>query len=305
MTKYFPLLLGLLGLWACKKSDTTPVTPVAPITSTGQPGFFLYDQTAGTALFGEVVNSTFKTIKSYDATVLGTGWSHVVPLQGKLFLYKKSDGSVALFDGVKLTNVSNQFAVSDGWSTIVPFQDKYLLFYVPTSGASFIETYTNGTFTQTGLNAFSPNWTDIVPTSDNLLFYNNGTGSTVLGTITSDGKFSQQKNLTLSKDNFFQPYQGNFVVMGTALNKSLYPTKYTLIAAPQLGTLGPVVSEFTVNAAWSNWAYANNTLLLYNSLSGVVQFFNTKGSNDASTFGTPTQTSFDKGITAIVAIGFN
>ena len=110
-------LTGFLftGLFSCKKTSTTDPTPTptptptpvvvvekSPQTSDASKGFMFYNSTDGLANFGEITNAGgYKDIKAYE-TLLGKGWTQVVPYKGQLFCYNATSGKAMMFDGVKV-----------------------------------------------------------------------------------------------------------------------------------------------------------------------------------------------------------
>lgn len=141
----------------------------------------------------------FKVFDAHKPGSFGTGWTHIVYHKTYWFFYNANTGAGAVGAFVAgAFQQYNSFHFSANWTSIVSTPNG-LLFYNSTNGMAAIGDWhvTSGSafgppvvnFTQTAsyVNVLSSGWTNIVQTSNGLVFYNAHTGVSVVGDIKSNG----------------------------------------------------------------------------------------------------------------------
>ncbi|MFN8357092.1 MAG: hypothetical protein U0Y10_21740 [Spirosomataceae bacterium] len=167
-----------------------------PQTSDGSPGFLFYNSSSGQAVFGEVVNNTYRDIRALGS--IGNSWTHVVPYQGMLFLVSSANGPGALFDGKQIIkNFPGGSFV--GWTHITPINDQWLLFYNANTGAFEFGQIQNTNYQALlrGTN-FSTGWSTILSFGKDILFYNASTGAGTWGSFNGSAFSQYAENEKLS-----------------------------------------------------------------------------------------------------------
>jgi hypothetical protein len=298
-------LTGLLftGLFSCKKDSTTDPAPViekAPQTSALKQGFMFYNSSNGVATFGEVTNVGYKDIKAYN-TLLGAGWTKVVPYKGQLYCYNASSGKSMMFDGVKVVKEYTDFAA--GWSHIIPIEDKYLLFYNDKSGAAAWGKFDSNVFTQITSNTFSAGWTSIAASANQLFFFmGDAAATTAVGNF--DGtKFTQTSTVKILTPGFkFYPFGLNKIAWYDARSSS----------GSDEGNVG--LTEINNGKATYTSSFYNTALKganVYSSSEDWMLFYSGNKMESCAISGnakaslTTLQTSLSTGWTHIVPIKFN
>lgn len=149
---------------------------------------------AGVDQYGDY---NFKSSGSYSYLVNAF---KLISTPSAVVAYRPSIGGAAAFliDGRGSATIA-PFAASfsANWNIIKGFGN-YLFFYgiSTTNVGAIVAVNPDGTFHQTFVSyAFSP-WTDIEATDNYLFFYNNTTGATAVGTIGTDGGFTQSGTKT-------------------------------------------------------------------------------------------------------------
>jgi hypothetical protein len=154
-----------------------------------------YRTSTGVAVTGAVGSdarfSTLQTVGGFQ-----TGWTHIVPVGGRLLFYRASDGvavtgSVAT-DG-RFTTLQTVGGFQTGWTHIVPAGDRRLLFYRASDGVAVTGSVDlHGRYT--GMQSVGPiqtGWTHIVPAGDGrLLFYRASDGVAVTGSVDIHGRLT-------------------------------------------------------------------------------------------------------------------
>ena len=188
-----------------------------------------YNANTGDGAIGDLDRGTFKTTNTYSN--LSRGWTSILyaglnSLSVALpIFYNASDGTLAI--GFAPSQRVLKGTVSAGWSHVV-WNDSGILFYnsgtgsgavaVPSGNASGV--YNNLTTTKSfGSGAFLKNWTHVVATGSNILFYNHRDGSAALGRLlpSSVGGASDFTTQTSFAAGRFAPHWTHIVSAGNLL----------------------------------------------------------------------------------------
>ena len=160
----------------------------APQTSDGAEGFLFYNSTNGQAVFGEIVNNSYRDIKALGS--IGNNWNFVVPYQGMLLLIRSDNGGGALFDGKQIIkNFPGDIFLEATQVTVI--NNQWLLFYNSNNGFyEFGEIQNTNYKTLVKGTNFSTGWSSILSFGKDVLFYNQSTGVGTWGSF-NGSSFSQ------------------------------------------------------------------------------------------------------------------
>jgi M6 family metalloprotease-like protein len=163
---------------------------------------FFYNASSGVAALGQLDGAgNFDQISSLRG--FSTGWTNITYHKGYFFFYNAHNGvaAVGLFNNGVFQQYNSWTSFSPGWTHIVS-TPKGLLFYNAANGSgavgdwSYVTAGTGfGYISKVNFNqlssfqagSFSTGWTQIVSTSDGVLFYNAANGVQVMADVAASG----------------------------------------------------------------------------------------------------------------------
>lgn len=170
-------------------------------------GLLFYNEDTGEAALGNLSQGDFKTTSTFPAGFFSPGWTHIRSTNSYILFYRQSSGEGAIVAGWPNLETTKWFPIDAfrrGWTHIVDSPPDLMLFYKAETGEGAIgERFNNrpqssGSFggypndfrTLKSLPGgyFSRRWSRIVLLeNEELLFYNQVTGTGAVGTLTRDG----------------------------------------------------------------------------------------------------------------------
>jgi len=162
---------------------------------------FFYNRFDGSAAVGYIaVGGSFVTTEYYPPGTLAT-FDYIVSDGRFLLLYNQQTGAsmLGVIEKPGRFTLRGSLTLPAGYNKLVR-HDRYLFLYNSNAGGGtigYIDPYNFERFTITQQSAFSPSWTRIVSTKDELVFYNSVSGQTAVGHIDHSGHFLQTQVLSL------------------------------------------------------------------------------------------------------------
>ncbi len=216
-----------------------------------------YNSTNGQAVFGEIVNNSYRDIKVLGS--IGNSWNFVLPYQGMLLLIRSDNGGGALFDGKQIIkNFSGNIFLEATHVTVI--NNQWLLFYNSNNGFyEFGEIQNTNYKTLVKGTNFSTGWSSILSFGKDILFYNQSTGVGTWGSFNG---------------STFTQYAGS-EKLNTAFDAVTYGNNASFWWYLRTGEAGYVYNYAAMGAAKPAFAEVQQIGLTF-AKSGIISAGNTK-----------------------------
>jgi Zn-dependent metalloprotease len=167
-----------------------------------------YRMEDGMAEVGNVdAGGNYTTVRSFPAGFFASGSSHVTMHEGNLLFYDEVNGAGAIgrLMGPDGFTQYSDFSIAPGWTHVVSVQGR-LLFYDANTGLAEVcdleEVFdglesefprlVNVVLTNVSALQIAAGWSNIVDTTNGILFYNSNTGQYVVGDLDEAGNYADR-----------------------------------------------------------------------------------------------------------------